>query len=85
VFLPILEKLRKPVMANQLPDELVAEFHQTSEKLVESFTTFIRSICRQLSRATVALILNIFKYSTGWGDESWTAFCGPAAAAVGGL
>jgi hypothetical protein len=22
---------------------------------------------------------------TGWGDESWTAFCGPAAAAVGGL
>ncbi len=23
--------------------------------------------------------------NTGWGDESWTAFCGPAAAAVGGL
>jgi hypothetical protein len=22
---------------------------------------------------------------TGWGDESWTAFCGPANAAVGGL
>jgi hypothetical protein len=22
---------------------------------------------------------------TGWGDESWTAFCGLAAAAVGGL
>ncbi len=21
----------------------------------------------------------------GWGDESWTAFCGPAAAAVWGL
>jgi hypothetical protein len=42
VFLPILEKLRKPVMANQIPDEHVAEFHQTTEKLVESFTTFIR-------------------------------------------
>jgi hypothetical protein len=23
--------------------------------------------------------------STGWGNESWTAFCGPAAIAVGGL
>jgi hypothetical protein len=22
---------------------------------------------------------------TGWGDESWTAFCRPTAAAVGGL
>ncbi len=22
---------------------------------------------------------------TGWGDESWTAFCEPAANAVGGL
>jgi hypothetical protein len=22
---------------------------------------------------------------TWWGDESWTAFCGPAAAAVEGL
>jgi hypothetical protein len=21
---------------------------------------------------------------TGWGDESWTAFCGPAAALLGG-
>ncbi len=42
VFIPILEKLRKPVLANQIPDELVNEFHSTSEKLVQNFTTFIR-------------------------------------------
>ena len=42
VFIPILEKLRKPVLANQIPDELVKQFHETSEKLVEQFTSFIR-------------------------------------------
>ena len=42
VFIPILEKLRKPVLANQIPDSLVKQFHETSEKLVEQFTSFIR-------------------------------------------
>ena len=42
VFIPILEKLRKPVLANQIPDQMVNKFHETSEKLVGHFTTFIR-------------------------------------------
>lgn len=42
VFIPILEKLRKPVLANQIADPLVKEFHEASEKLVAHFTTFIR-------------------------------------------
>jgi BAI1-associated protein 3 len=42
VFIPILEKLRKPVLANQIPEQMVQEFHETSEKLVGHFTTFIR-------------------------------------------
>ena len=42
VFIPILEKLRKPVLANQIPDEMVKQFHETSETLVEHFTAFIR-------------------------------------------
>ena len=44
VFIPILEKLRKPVLANQIPDEMVKQFHETSETLVEHFTAFIRYI-----------------------------------------
>ena len=35
-------ELRKPVLANQIPDQMVKEFHETSEKLVGHFTTFIR-------------------------------------------
>ena len=42
VFIPILEKLRKPVLANEIPVDLVKQFHETSEKLVEQFTSFIR-------------------------------------------
>ena len=42
VFIPILEKLRKPVLSNQINDNLVKLFHETSETLVEQFTTFIR-------------------------------------------
>jgi hypothetical protein len=33
---------------------------------------------------SIATLRNKF-FFTGWGDELWTAFCGPAAAAVGGL
>ncbi len=32
----------------------------------------------------ILYISSLYTY-TGWGDESWTAFCGPAAAAVWGL
>ena len=48
VFIPILEKLRKPVLANQIPDMLVKEFHETSEKLVAHYISFIRYVLHLL-------------------------------------
>ena len=48
VFIPILEKLRKPVLANQIPDMLVREFHETSEKLVAHYISFIRYVLHLL-------------------------------------
>ena len=42
IFTPLLERLRKPVLANQLPDPLTAQFHQASETLTAQFVSFIR-------------------------------------------
>ena len=42
VFVPILEKLRKPVQAGQIGEDVVTEFHAMSEKLVKHCTAFIR-------------------------------------------
>ena len=41
-FTPLLERLRKPVLANQLPDTITAQFHQASETLTAQFISFIR-------------------------------------------
>jgi hypothetical protein len=30
------------------------------------------------------IYMHVYMY-TGWGNELWTAFCGPTAATVGGL
>jgi hypothetical protein len=35
-------------------------------------------------RLSAYFIKDTSKRLTGWGDESWTIFCGPAAVAIGG-
>lgn len=42
VFLPILEKLREPILTNRIKDHLVKRFHETSENLADQLITFVR-------------------------------------------
>lgn len=42
VFLPILEKLREPILKNRIKDGLVKRFHETSETLADQLITFVR-------------------------------------------
>ena len=42
VFLPILEKLREPILTNRIKDHLVKRFHETSESLADQLIKFIR-------------------------------------------
>ena len=42
VFLPILEKLREPILKNRIKDHLVKRFHETSENLADQLILFVR-------------------------------------------